>query len=71
MQNASASVVIVCCVYVCLLVCGVGIWDVLSNQEAIDFVRARIAAKQMPVDVRFIACRCQYILYITERVHIS
>jgi len=31
-----------------------GIWDVLTNQEVIDFVRARIAQRMEPETVRFL-----------------
>ena len=35
-----------------------GIWDVLTNQEVVDFVRARIAQRMEPDTVRMILCIC-------------
>ena len=36
-----------------------GIWDVLSNQEVVDFVRGRLAQKMEPHLVRFIDGKSQ------------
>ena len=35
-----------------------GIWDVLTNQEVIDFVRARIAQRMQPEIVSLCMCVC-------------
>lgn len=39
-----------------------GIWDVLSNQEVIDFCRDRIAAKMEPEQVRLCTAQLWIIL---------
>ena len=37
----------------CLFFCAfIGVWDVMSNVEVIDFVRQRIAEKMNPGEVR-------------------
>ena len=32
----------------------VGVWDVLSNQEVVDFIRARVATRMEPDSVSFL-----------------
>ena len=33
-----------------------GIWDVMSNEEVVDFVRSRIAKRMSPELVCFVGC---------------
>jgi serine/threonine protein phosphatase PrpC len=42
-----------------------GIWDVLSNQEVVDFVRVRIAQNMEPDIVSISTASCVYVLGCT------
>jgi protein phosphatase 2C family protein 2/3 len=37
-----------------------GIWDVLTNQEVVDFIRARIAQRMLPEIVSTVCLWCIY-----------
>lgn len=31
--------------------CGIGVWDVMTNEEVVEFIRKRIAEKMKPAEV--------------------